>query len=110
MKREDAMQGYWSVVVDEKRPSLAVDDAVLVGAPAWWRTVAMDVVEDGSNGWGGGRRRLGWRGCFGAHGVRMGKREVERKGGTMYSGRACLKCEEIYKLSPRFKFPTSQQY
>ena len=34
----------------------------------------------------------------------MGKREVERKGGTMYSGRACLKCEEIYKLSPRFKF------
>ena len=22
----------------------------------------------------------------------------------MYSGRASLKCEEIYKLSPRFKF------
>ena len=53
MKREDAMQGYWSVAVDEKRPSLAVDDAVLVGAPAWWRTVAMDVVEDGGDGWGG---------------------------------------------------------
>ena len=34
----------------------------------------------------------------------MGKREVERKGGTMYSGRACLKCEEIYELSPCFKF------
>ena len=34
----------------------------------------------------------------------------ERKGGTMPSGRACLKCEEIYKLSPRLKFPTSQQY
>ena len=34
----------------------------------------------------------------------MGKREVERKGGTMYSWHACLKCEEIYKLSPRFKF------
>ena len=34
----------------------------------------------------------------------MGKWEVERKGGTMYSWRACLKCEEIYKLSPRFKF------
>ena len=46
MKREDAMQGYWSVAVDEKRPSLEVDDAVLVGAPTWWRTVAMDVVED----------------------------------------------------------------
>ena len=56
MKREDAMQGYWSVAVDEKHPSLAVDDAVLVGAPAWWRTVAMDVVEDGGDGWGGGRR------------------------------------------------------
>ena len=53
MKREDAMQGYWSVAVDEKRPSLAVDDAVLVGAPAWWRTVAMDGVEDGSDGWDG---------------------------------------------------------
>ena len=48
------MQGYWSVAVDEKRPSLAVDDAVFVGAPAWWRTVAMDVVEDGGDGWGGG--------------------------------------------------------
>ena len=55
MKREDAMQGYWSVAVDEKRPSLAVDDAVLVGALAWWRMVAMDVV-DGGDGWGGGRR------------------------------------------------------
>ena len=62
MKREDAMQGYWSVAMDEKRPSLAVDDAVLVGAPAWWRTVAMDVVEDGGDGCGGGRRRwMGWR-------------------------------------------------
>ena len=45
MKREDAMQGSWPVAVDENRPSLAVDDAVLVGAPAWWRMVAMDVVE-----------------------------------------------------------------
>ena len=52
----DAMQGYWSVIVDEKRPSLAVDDVVLVGASAWWRTVAMDGVEDGGDGWGGGRR------------------------------------------------------
>ena len=62
MKREDAMQGSWSVVVDEKRPSLVVDGAVLVGALAWWRTVAMDVVEDSGDGWGGGRRRwMGWR-------------------------------------------------
>ena len=52
------MQGSWSVAMDEKHPSLAVDDVVLVGAPAWWRTVAMDVVEDGGDGWGGGRRRL----------------------------------------------------
>ena len=74
------MQGSWSVAVDEKHPSLAEDDTVLVGAPAWWRTVAMDGVEDGGDGWGGGWRRGGWRGCFGAHGVRMGKREVERKG------------------------------
>ena len=61
MKREDAMQGYWSVAMDEKLPSLAVDDVVLVGAPAQWRTVAMDVVEDGGNGCGGGQRRwMGW--------------------------------------------------
>ena len=53
------MQGYWSVTVDEKRPSLAVDDAALVGAPAWWRAVAMDAAEDGGEGWGG-RRRLVW--------------------------------------------------
>ena len=69
MKREDAMQGYWSVAVDEKRPSLAVDDAVLVGALAWWRTVAMDVVEDGGDGWGGRWRRLVWGWCSSIDGV-----------------------------------------
>ena len=103
MKREDGMQGSRSEAVDERGRSLVMDGGVGVSAPAWWRRTAVDGVADGG-GWGGGRRRLGWRGCFGAHGVRMGKREVERKGGTMYSGRACLKCEEIYKLSPRFKF------
>ena len=46
------MQGYRSVAVDEKRPSLALDDAVLVGALAWWRTAAMDWVADGG-GWCG---------------------------------------------------------
>ena len=40
----------------------AVDDAILVGTPTWWRTVAMDVVEDGGDGCGGGQRRwMGWR-------------------------------------------------
>ena len=54
------MQGSWSVDVDEKRPSLAMDDAVLVGAleggGRWrwmgWRTVVMDGVADGG-GWCG---------------------------------------------------------
>ena len=63
---------------------------------------------------------MGWRmaadrGGWGGEGVLAptkyewgnGGRE---EGGTMSLGRACLKCEEIYKLSPRFKFPTSQQY
>ena len=35
MKREDAMKGSWSGAVDERRPSLAVDDGV--AAPARWR-------------------------------------------------------------------------
>ena len=99
MKREDGMQGSWSEAVDERGQSLVMDSGVGVSAPAWWRRTAVDGVADRC-----GRRRVGWRGCFGAHGVRMGKREVGRKGGTMYSGRACLKCEKIYKLSPRFKF------
>ena len=33
-----------------------------------------------------------------------GEKGGSEEGGTMYSGRACLKCKEIYKLSPRFKF------
>ena len=37
MKREEAMKGCWSSVVDERRPSLAVDDGVGVAAPARWR-------------------------------------------------------------------------
>ena len=46
----------------------SMDDTVLVGALAWWRTVAMDVVEDGGDGWGGGRRLL-WGWCSSADGV-----------------------------------------
>ena len=37
MKQEEAMKGSWSSVVDERRPSLAVDDGVGVAAPARWR-------------------------------------------------------------------------
>ena len=36
MKREEAMKGSWSSAVDERRPSLAVDDGVGVAAPARW--------------------------------------------------------------------------
>ena len=97
MKREDAMQGYWSVAVDEKRPSLAVDDTVLVGAPAWWRTVAMDVVEDG-DGWGGGRRLVwGW----GVLARTVYEWENGGRGtGTMFSGWACLKYGKVTNLAP----------
>ena len=65
------------------------------------------MVEEDGGGWGGGRRRTeegGVERVFWRPRSTNGEREVERKGGTMYSGRACLKCEEIYKLSPRFKF------
>ena len=99
MKREDMMQGSWSVAVDEKRPSLAVDDAVLVGAPAWWRRTAVDGVADG-----GGRRRVGWRGCFGAHGVRMGKREVERKGEPCIQGALVSNARKFTNLAPVSNF------
>ena len=36
MKREEAMNGSWSSAMDERRPSLAVDDGVGVAAPARW--------------------------------------------------------------------------
>ena len=76
MKREDGMQGSLSEAMDERGRSLVMDSGVGVSALAWWRRTVVDVVADSS-----GRRRAGWRGCFGAHGVRLGKREVERKGG-----------------------------
>ena len=37
MKREEAMKGSWSSAVDERRPSLAMDDRVGVAASARWR-------------------------------------------------------------------------
>ena len=67
MKREDAMKGSGSSIVDERRPSLAVDDGVGVAAPARWRmgwrteeaghsreVVVVPVVYEWGNGGGGG--------------------------------------------------------
>ena len=81
MKREDGMQGSRSEAMDERGRSLVMDGGGRVSALAWWRRTTVDGVADG-----GGRRRVGWRGCFGAHGVRMGKREVERKGEPCIQG------------------------
>ena len=66
MKREDAMKGSWFGAVDERRPSLAVDDGVGVAAPARWRmgwrteeagrsgeVVAAPTVYEWGNGGGG---------------------------------------------------------
>ena len=54
MKRDDAMKGSWSGAVDERRPSLAVDDGVGVAAPARWR-MGWRTEEAGRSG------RLLWR-------------------------------------------------
>ena len=100
------MQGSWSVAVDEKRPSLAVDDAVLVGAPAWWRTVAMDVVEDGGDGWGGGRRLVwGW-GVLAPTVYEWGN---GGGGGISNFGTRLSEMWESYELIPRLKFRTSRR-
>ena len=101
MKREDGMQGSRSEGADEIGRSLVMDGGVGVSAPAWWRRTAVDGVADGG-GWGG-------EGVLAPTEYEWGNGGRE-EGGTMSSGRACLKCEEIYKLSPCLKFPTSQQY
>ena len=101
MKREDGMQGSRSEGMDERGRSLVMDGGVGVSAPAWWRRTAVDGVVD-RRGWGG-------EGVLAPTEYEWGNGGGE-EGGTMSLGRACLKCEEIYKLSPRFKFPTSQQY
>ena len=101
MKREDGMLGSRYEGVDERGRSLVMDGGGGVSAPAWWRRTAVDGVADGG-GWGE-------EGVLVPKEYEWGKGGRE-EGGTMNSGRACLKCEEIYKLSPRFKFPTSQQY
>jgi hypothetical protein len=87
--------------VDERRRSLVMDDGVGVSAPGWWRRTAVDGVVDGG-GWGG-------EGVLAPTEYEWGNggREV---GGTMSLGRACLRCRESYKLSPRLKFQTSERY
>ena len=100
MKREDGMQGSRSEVVDERGRSLVMDSGVGVSAPAWWRRTTVDGVADG----GGGRRRVGWRGCFGAHGVRMGKREVERKGEPCIQGALVSNARKFTNLAPVSNF------
>ena len=82
MKREDGMQGYRSEVVDERGRSLVMDGGGGISAPARWRRTAVDGVADGD-----GRRRVGWRGCFGAHGVRMGKWKWRGRGNHVFMAR-----------------------
>src|SRR3954464_6199745 len=100
MKREDGMQGSRSEAVDERGQSLVMDVGVGVSAPAWWRRTAVDGVADGD----GIRRSVGWRGCFGAHGVRMGKREAERKGEPCIQGALVSNARKFTNLAPVSNF------
>ena len=68
------------------------------------RGISSGMVEEDGGGWGGGRRRLGWRGCFGAHGVRMGKREVERKGEPCIQGALVSNARKFTNLAPLSNF------
>ena len=89
MKREDTMKGSWSVAVDERCPSLEVDDGV--AAPARWR--------------------MGWRteeaGRSGEVIVAPTVYEWENGGigtGNHVFGTRLSKIWESYELSPRLKF------
>ena len=86
MKREDAMKGSWSGAMDERRPSLAVEDRVGVAASArWW--MGWRTEEAAAVG------RLSWRRwCMNG--------EMDGEGGSQTLGRACLKCGKVMNLSP----------
>ena len=96
MKREEAMKGCWSSAVDERRPSLTVDDGVGVAAPARWR-MGWRTEEDGRivevvvppmvYEWGNGGEGGGAISNFGTRFSEMG---------------------ESYELIPRLKFRTSR--
>ena len=86
MKREEAMKGSWSSAMDERHPSLVVDDGVGVAAPARWRMgwrteeagrSAEVVVPPTVYEWGNGG-----------------------EGESQTLGRASLKCGKITNLSP----------
>ena len=72
VNREEAMKGSWSSAMDERRPSLAVDDGVGVAALARWRmgwrteeagrsaeVVVPPTVYEWGNGGEGGSQTLG---------------------------------------------------
>ena len=95
MKREEAMKGSWSSAVDERRPSLVVDDGVGVAAPARW-TMGWRTEEAGHSGevvlaptvyqWGN-----------------------EGGGGISNFGTRFSEMWESYELIPRLKFWTSRR-
>ena len=92
MKREDMMKGSWSGAVDERRPSLAVDDGV--SAPARWR--------------------MGWRteeaGRSGEVVVAPTVYEWGNGGGTISNfGTRFSEMGESYELIPHLKFRTSHR-
>ena len=99
MKREDVMQGSRSEAMDERGRSLVMDGGVGVSAPASWRRTAVDGLADG-----GRRRRVGWRGCFGTHGVWIGKGEVERKGEPCIQGALVSNARKFTNLAPVSNF------
>ena len=86
MKREEAMKVSWSRAMDERRPSLAVDDGVGVAAPARWR--------------------MGWRTEEAGRSAKVVVPPTVYEcgnggeGGSQTLGRASLKCGKLMNLSP----------
>ena len=64
------------------------------------------VEEDSGDGVAdnGGRRSVWWRGCFGTYGVRVGKREVERKGEPCIQGALVSNARKFTNLAPVSNF------